>query len=117
MGTDDARAFRPRFGCEPPPGLLELLGHRAIRDALPAAFRIAGANFIVEIQHFLDIDDPSSFRPGRGLLAFAVTADGCDLLVEAHDPQGRIFQEECGEVDGLGISLRDLLHAEHSSMK
>ena len=115
--TKKLQAFRSQFDCDPPIGLLELLCDQTIIDSLPATFSLAGIGHSIEIQHLLDIHDPLNLRFCEGKLAFAVTTDGYNLLVDLKSASTFIFQEEFGSIDSLGILLQDLLLAQHSPLK
>ncbi len=104
----DPQAYLSRFGSEPANGFLEFWASEQIREALPTAFRVHGVARIVEIQYMLDIYDATSFRPDSNLLAFAVTSDGHDLLIDVRDPAAELLQDEFGLVYSLGVSVADI---------
>ncbi|MFC3022552.1 hypothetical protein ACFODT_01710 [Vibrio zhugei] len=79
---------------------------------LPATFKFKKVGFILELQYFLDIYDVNNYDDKTGLISFAVTSDGNELLVSSKNESSDIFQKECGEIDKIGILMDDLVTAE-----
>ncbi len=78
----------------------------------PCVLRPKNVSFIVEIQFFLEVEEPRNFSEGSSQVAFAITSDGHRLLVDTSDDSFMILQEEFGDIDKLGITLSDLAEAE-----
>lgn len=101
--------FESRFGFPQPAPLKELFTSKARRA--PVEFSFEHVGFKLEIQYFLDPQDPSNQDPERGYLTFAVTSDGFPLLIDVKQEGLPILQEEFGDIDEIGLSVADLLRS------
>ncbi len=104
------------FGCEPASSLVEFLANDTIRTSMPATFLLPNAQFNLEIQYLLKLEDPGNYRLVDRRFAFAVTTDGHDLLVGVDDPALEVFQDEFGDIDTLGVYVSDLAVAKRSRL-
>lgn len=86
-----------------------LIGLQSIR--CPVRFEFLHKPFVVEIQYFLRIESQSFLDMTKSMLAFAVTADGHELLIDLETAHNPIFQNESGEVDFIDITIFDLQEA------
>ncbi len=71
----------------------------------PIRFERSEWEFIFEIQYLVE------HKTENGLLHFAVTPDGWDLLVDAKNESDLIIQREYDDLDSLGVTLSELLGA------
>jgi len=117
MQSNDHNSFKSHFGRPIPPAILELCGDDAIQNSLPLEFRFSHVPFVLEIQYMLDLDDPQHYDVENKRLSFAVNGDGFTLLVDLGTEDLRIMQDEFGDVDYLGLTIRDLLDAEKSPLQ
>ena len=97
------------FGAPAPNELVDLHSKVLTCAQAPVEFRFENVRFVVEVQYFLDIEDPANHEPDKGLLAFAVTSDGDRLLIDLKAADLPILQEELGTVDSIGLTIGDLL--------
>lgn len=109
--SNSAEYFQAQIGCLPPDGLLELLNSEAIRQAVPVRFHFEQHDWTIEIQHFVNVFDLIHYRPAEKLLTFAINTDGHSYVVDLSNREGMILQDEFGDIESLGITIRDLLNA------
>jgi hypothetical protein len=116
MTADDGKQFEIAFGFPPPIALVRLLGGDNLRRSLPIEFRFSHVPFVLQIQYLRNLVDQSNYDVKNKRLAFAVTTDGFDLVVDLTTDELRIMQSEFGGVDYLGITISNLLTAEWSAL-
>lgn len=77
----------------------------------PVKLHLPEKCFIVEIQYFLEIEEAILKEGVVDLIAFAISADGHELLVHPHENSGTVLQREFGDIDSIDATLEDLLKA------
>jgi len=117
MQSDNHNSFKSHFGCPVPAAIIDLFSDDAIQNSLPLVFRFSNVPFVLEIQYMLKLDDPQNYDIENKRLSFAVNGDGNTLLVDLGTGDLQIMQDEFGDVDYLGLTIRDLLDAEKSALQ
>ncbi|CAM2005119.1 hypothetical protein [Acanthopleuribacter pedis] len=82
----------------------------------PIGLKFNNVEFILEIQYFLDVTCKENYNPKLGYLKFAVTTDGNELIVNLKNDYLSILQSEDGDIDSLGLILKDILNANTYSL-
>jgi hypothetical protein len=109
MTSRERETFEQNFGIPVPPALGRLLGDDSLRATLPVGYRFAHVSFALEIQYMLSLEEAKNYDVDNKRLAFAVSTDGHELLVDLSDQELRMMQNEFGDVDYIGITIQDLL--------
>ncbi len=104
--------FEAKFGFQPPPKLIELIGNTKLINLAPIQFRFEDKPFIFEIQYFCILSEESNYDLDSKYYRFAVNSDGFDLLVDLKNRDLPIIQDEFGSREDTGITIGDLLKAE-----
>lgn len=99
-----------------PMAITDLLINSAARNQAPLRFILKDKPFNIKIQYFLDIESIENHNPSNGIIKFAVTTDGFDLLVNTRSEGLDILQDEFGSFDELGISFLDLIDAQKEKL-
>lgn len=116
MANSEFNAFESHFGISPPHTLLTLLSDDVLRRITPVAFDFKHVAFVLEIQHWLDIADPTNLDVANQRVAFAVTTDGFRIHANLANSALDIVQEEFGGFDNIGVTIYDLLIAERRQL-
>jgi hypothetical protein len=106
-----ANDFEIKHGLKIPRTIVELVCDDGLKNRMPLKFNLADRPFGIEIQYFLDLSNQKFIDSENGLVRFAVTTDGFDLLVNVMSESLEVLQEEFGSIDSLGISFRELVSA------
>lgn len=101
----DVKKFEAIYGCAAPADLIELCKMRC-----PVRFELDD-RLVVEVQYFLSIERQAAINIEKTFYAFAVSADGHDLLIDLRDEHFLILQDELGDIDSIGVTLGRLLQA------
>jgi hypothetical protein len=112
----ESEVFEEEFGFAPPDALLELLADDSLAAAMPAGFRLAHVEYVVELQYLLSLRDRENYDVSRKRVACAVTTDGCRLLVDLSSKDLDLLQDEFGDVESIGVTVKQLLTGERYSL-
>ena len=112
MPSADQNDFETAFGYSVPEDVVRLYSDDAIRNMLPVEFRFSRVDFILDIQFLLSLEDSQNYDVGNERLYFAVNSDGNKLLIDLGTEALQVMQEEFGDIDYLGLTVRDLLEAD-----
>ena len=114
--SSDYTIFESHFGFPVPTGLTDLYADKSLSESLPAGFRFKHVRFVLEIQYLLDLQDPKNYSVEHKRLSFAINTDGFELLVDLGNEDLQILQNEYGDIDRLGLTIKDLLSAERYTL-
>jgi len=112
----ETQNFESHFGFSLPQIIIDLFTDNEIKRQMPTRFRFNHVAYVLELQYFLDITNSENYDIENGKCRFAVTTDGFELLVDLNSEKLEIFQDEFGDIDSLGISVKDLIEAEKESI-
>lgn len=112
----DTEIFKSHFDFSAPPNLVALYSSGIFANSLPVGFRFNHVGFVVEVQYLLDVNDPQSDHIKHKRLPFAVTTDGLELMIDLNTENLEILQSEYGDIDNIGITVKDLKEAETYSL-
>ncbi len=112
MTNEECKKFEAAFGFPLPTALIQFLS----ANSFPAVFGFSHVQFVLEIQYLLNIRDPRNQDLKNKRLAFAVTTDGYDLLVDFGTDELRIMQMENEDIDFVGLTINDLLTSTRAAL-
>jgi hypothetical protein len=107
--------FETKFGFKTPEAIIELLSDDSFKK-MPTRLQLKQQAFVIDLQYLLDITNVENFDVSGGRFKFAVTTDGFELLVDLKSDNMDILQDEFGDIDSLGITVRDLVEASKKSI-
>ena len=81
------------------------------KNPVPIRFELRNEKFVVEVQYFLHPEDQSIEDIEKHLYAFAMSSDGFKLLIDLSNEAFPILQNEFGDIDSIGVTLKDLSDA------
>lgn len=77
--------------------------------ATPCVLELENREEVIEIQYLNALHDQTKSDIALKVFCFAVSYDGWPLVVDVADPTFPVLQYEFGDVDYLGISIKDIL--------
>lgn len=98
------------FGLELPV-IFETVLEKLQQYETPLTLEFPKSNEVLEIQFLVDIKDSKNHRIVNGMLTFAVSYDGHDLMVDLKNEDFELYQDESGDVYELDLNAADLLSA------
>lgn len=109
----ELKNFESNFGISFPLELSDFYSKHSKSSAfVPTGFKFSHVLYALEIQYLLDACDIKNHDIENNLCSFAVTTDGYKLLVNLNTENLQVLQNEFGDIDDLGITMKDLLEAE-----
>ena len=113
----DSDAFKENLGITVPLELANLYTREPFSSSMPVELQFDDEGPILEIQFLLRMGDSENYDKEKNRFTFAVNSDGNELLVDLNTKSLEILQRECGEVECIELTLKDLLEAEKFSLR
>lgn len=103
--------FESEYGVSTPKLLRDLYSNNSITKQIPAVFKFKNVGFVLEVRELLDVQDRDNYDVENNRLNFAINSDGFKLLIDLNTENLDILQDEFGDIDFIGIRVKDLLEA------
>jgi len=101
--------FQENFGLTMSQDIVDFFYNTTLQEELPITYQFKHVDFILEVQYFLNITAQKSSDLKGWKLPFAVTSDGYELQADLSTEKLEVFQNEYGDLDSLGVSIKDMI--------
>ena len=116
MKMQNFDTFHKSFNFPMPQALVDLFQEKTLPRNEPVGFCFTHVQYTLEVQYWLDSEDPGNYDIEKKRLRFAVNSDGHELLVALSDDRLPILQDEGWDIDFLELTIPDLLVAKRYAL-